>query len=78
MLIKRLYNPPPFDMISSAAQGSIVEIGAVLRHYKRYMTALSLRPFRDKNGNIKLESDTEILYRMESRLIERILKFKFF
>ena len=78
MRTKQIYKPPPFAMIQSAVQGDITEIEAILRYYERYMTALSLRPCRDINNNISMEVDPEILRRMESRLIDRILKFKIF
>ena len=78
MRTKQAYKPPPFDVIRAAVQGDVTEIDAILRHYERYMTALSLRPCRDISNNISMEVDPEILRRMESRLIDRILKFKIF
>lgn len=78
MRTRRLYSPPPFDMIQEAVQGDPTEIAAILRYYERYMITLSLRSSRDNNGDIQMIPDPEILNRMESRLIDRIIKFKIY
>lgn len=78
MCSKRFYSPPPFDRIQAAVQGDYAEIEAIMRHYERYMIALSLRPCQDKDGDVNMKIDPEILRRMESKLIDRILKFKIY
>ena len=76
MNVKRSYNPPLFDTIQAAVQGSPIEMNAILRHYERYMIALSLRPFRDQENGVRMTVDPEMLCRLQSSLMNKILKFK--
>ncbi len=66
----------PFPIICSAATGNIDAINAVLRHYERYITALSTKRFYDENGDSHLIVDDEIRRRLETKLIIKILAFK--
>jgi len=73
---KRRYNPPPFKTIEAAAQGDVFAINAVLRHYDRFITSLSLRPMMDGQGCVHMVVDPELRRHLETKLITRILKFQ--
>jgi len=75
---KRKYPLIPFDVIQSAVAGDSTRIKAVLQHYERYIIKLSLRPCRNNNGEIHMTVDPEVLCRVKSKLIAKILKFKIY
>lgn len=64
-----------YSTISAAAKGDVDAINVVLRHYARYIAALSTRTLYDENGVPHLCVDDEMKRRLETRLITRILTF---
>ncbi|MCG9968029.1 helix-turn-helix domain-containing protein [Pelotomaculum terephthalicicum JT] len=66
----------PFPVIAAASNGDINAINAVLKHYERYIAALSIRQLYDENGNPHLCVDPEFRRRLETKLITRILTFR--
>ena len=59
----------PYSTIEAAASGNVDAINAVLKHYERYIAALSTRSLYDENGAQYLCVDEEMLRRLESKLI---------
>jgi len=66
----------PFHVIEAAATGGVDAINAVLKHYERYITALSTRTLYEDNGSPCLCVDEEMKRRLETKLITKILDFK--
>ncbi len=64
------------DIISAASHGDIDAINTILRHYKGYITALSMREVYDSDGNCYTILDEELKQRLETKLITKILEFK--
>ena len=64
-----------YSTISAATKGDVDAINVVLRHYERYIAALSTRTLYDENGVPHLCVDEEMKRRLETRLITRILDF---
>ncbi len=65
----------PYTTIEAAASGDVDAINAVLKHYERYIAALSTRTLYDENGNPHLCVDEEMKRRLETKLITKILSF---
>lgn len=65
----------PYTTIEAAASGDVDAINAVLKHYERYIAALSTRTLYDENGTPHLCVDVEMKRRLETKLITRILNF---
>jgi hypothetical protein len=65
----------PYVTIEAAASGDVDAINAVLKFYKRYISALSTRALYDENGKQHLYVDEEMKGRMEVKLVTRILSF---
>ena len=66
----------PCPVIEAAAAGSVDAINVVLKHYERYITALSTRTLYEDNGSPHLCVDEEMKRRLETKLITRIINFK--
>lgn len=66
----------PYSTIEAAASGNVDAINAVLKHYERYIAALSTRTLYDENGVPHLCVDEEMRRRLETKLITKILDFK--
>lgn len=66
----------PYSTIEAAASGNVDAINAVLKHYERYIAALSTRTLYDENGAPHLCVDEEMRRRLETKLITKILTFK--
>jgi len=66
----------PYSTIEAAASGNVDAINAVLKHYERYIAALSARTLYDENGVPHLCVDEEMRRRLETKLITKILDFK--
>jgi len=77
---KQSYKPPSFDTIQAAVHEDSEKIEEILKHYERYMLSLSLslRPCRNNNGEIHMTVDPEVMCRVKSKLIAKILKFKIY
>ena len=70
------YSLPAFSIIEAATNGDSVAINAILKHYERYISALSIRKFHDKNGLAYKAVDEELRRMLEIKLITKILDFK--
>ena len=66
----------PVSVIVAASKGDIEAMGRVLKHYDRYILKLSLRPIYDEYGNKSMQIDETIRQRLQTKLIEAVLKFK--
>ena len=66
----------PYSTIEAAASGNVDAINAVLRHYERYIAALSTRTLDDEVGVPHLCVDEEMKRRLETKLITKTLGFK--
>ncbi len=65
-----------FPIIAAATNGNVDAINVVVKNYAGYITALSTRQLYDENGMPVLFVDEEMLRRLETKLITRILSFK--
>lgn len=70
------YSKVPFSVIVASSDGNEKEIQKVLKHYDGYISKLSLRPLYDEYGNAYMVVDTELKGRIQSALIDMILKFE--
>ncbi len=66
----------PLPIILSANAGEPEAMNIVLSHYEKYITYLSVRQFRKKEGYTYYGVDEDVRIRLQSRLIEAVLKFK--
>lgn len=66
----------PYAVIQNAAGGNVEAINAVLKHYAGYIAKLSLRELYDEYGNPHLCVDEELRWRLETKLITKILTFR--
>ena len=66
----------PYAVIKAATVGNIDAINAVLKHYERYIAALSMKSLYDENGILHLCLDEEKICRLRTKLIVKILDFK--
>lgn len=66
----------PLPIILSANAGEPEAMNIVLSHYEKYITYLSVRRFRKKEGYTYYGVDEDVRIRLQSRLIEAVLKFK--
>lgn len=65
-----------YSVIEAATSGDIDAINTVIRHYERYIAALTVRTLYDEEGNSYLYLDEEKICRMQTKLITKILDFK--
>lgn len=65
----------PFPVIAAATQGDVDAINAVLKHYEKYILALSARELHDDYGGTFIFVDEEAKRRLETKLITKILTF---
>ena len=66
----------PLPIILSANAGEPEAMNIVLSHYEKYITYLSVRRFRKKEGYTYYGVDEDVRIRLQSRLIEAVIKFK--
>ena len=66
----------PLPIILSANAGEPEAMNIVLSHYEKYIIYLSVRRFRKKEGYTYYGVDEDVRIRLQSRLIEAVLKFK--
>ena len=66
----------PYAVIKAATVGNIDAINAVLKHYERYIAALSMKSLYDENGISHLCLDEEKICRLQTKLIVKILDFQ--
>lgn len=65
----------PFYIIQAASMGDVEAINVVMKHYGRYITALSTRILVDEYGQMKYCVDETLRRRLETKLITKILAF---
>lgn len=66
----------PFCVIKAAAEGDILAIHEVLKHYEGYITSLSVRKMHDQYGRTHYCIDETLKRRLETKLLSTILSFK--
>ena len=66
----------PYAVIKAATVGNIDAINAVLKHYERYIAALSMKSLYDENGISHLCLDEGKICRLRTKLIVKILDFQ--
>jgi hypothetical protein len=72
--IKRKLLPP--EIIRGAVQYDIESIEAVMAHFNGYISKLSTVELYDKEGRLHYVLDENIQYRLESKLIDTLHKFR--
>ena len=70
------YEPPSFEMIEAAVSGEACAVNGILQHYEKYVLCLSNRYSFGPSGKIHTVIDPELKNRLETKLINRILKFR--
>ena len=70
------YNLLPFETIKEATKGDVDAVEKVLKHYDGYIDNLSKRKMYDEYGVIHFCIDETLRRRLETKLIQTILKFK--
>ena len=65
----------PSSVIAAAVEGDASAINAVLKHYRRYIIALSTRSLYDGYNSSHRCIDHELRGRLEAKLINKILTF---
>lgn len=65
----------PFPVIEAAASGDTGAINKVLKHYERYIIALSTRPLYDEYGKTHYHVDAEMRRTLETKLILKMMQF---
>ena len=65
-----------FQIIKRASEGDVQAINEILKHYEGYIANLSIRKMYDEYGVIHFCIDETLLRRLETKLIQTILKFK--
>jgi len=65
----------PYPVIAVAVGGNVDAINAVLKHFEKYILALSSRQLHDEYGNSFAFVDEEAKRRLETKLITKILTF---
>ena len=65
-----------YSVIEAATSGDIDAINTVIKHYERYIAALTVRTLYDEDGNSYFYLDEEKICRMRTKLITKILDFK--
>ena len=66
----------PYHIIAAATSGDLEAINEVLKHYERYIAALSTRMLYDECGNPHYCVDETLRRRLETKLITKILAFE--
>ncbi len=65
----------PYPVIATAVGGDPEAVSRVVRHYSRYIAALSMRTSYDANGFPHSQVDEDMRRRLETKLIIAILGF---
>ena len=69
------HNHLPVAVICAATEGEPDAVNTILRHYRGYITTLSLRRLHDEYGNTFLCVDETLRSRLEIKLITGLLAF---
>ncbi|MCD8214091.1 MAG: helix-turn-helix domain-containing protein [Clostridiales bacterium] len=67
----------PFSTIKKAVNGDTDAIYDILQHYDKYILSYSTRYYCDEKGNSYHGVDWEIYARMQAKLMQAILLFRF-
>lgn len=70
------WNLIEFPVIEAAVGGNTEALDGVLKHYKAYISFLSIRWFYDENGNSRCYVDEEKRRMLEIKLVTAILDFE--
>ena len=63
-------------MISEAVSGNETAIMDLLKYYDAYISKVCLRPLYNKSSKVNMIVDTELKGRIQTELIQAILKFE--
>lgn len=66
----------PYPVILAATKGDPDAMKIVVQHCQSYIAHLSMRKFRDENGNIYFGIDEDLRDRLQSKLMRAVLSFK--
>lgn len=66
---------PSYEMIEKAVSGDKIAIMDLLEYYDAYISKVCLRPLYNKSGKVDMIVDTELKGRIQTELIQAILKF---
>jgi len=66
----------PYNVIVAATDGDEEAIEKVLNFYDGYISKLSLRPMHDNYGNTYMVTDSELKGRIQTSVMNMILKFE--
>ena len=72
--MKKTLSDIPFSIIEKAINEDIEAIDYILAHYRNYIIRLSTRVARDENNNEYMYVDDDMRSRLESKLIDSIIK----
>ena len=67
---------PSYEMIEKAVSGDKIAIMDLLEYYDAYISKVCLRPLYNKSGKVDMIVDTELKGRIQTELIQEILKFE--
>ena len=70
------YRLLPYPVILAATTGAEAALNKVISHYGGYIAKLSLRPIYGEDGNSHYAVDESIRRRLETKLVETVLKFR--
>ena len=78
MMNKRLIKAsrPEYATIQAAVSGDANALNAIVNHYDRYILRLSTKKLFAQDGNIYRCIDEDIRRQLQTKLVERILRFK--
>ena len=65
----------PYPVIVAATKGEPQAMNMVVQHYQRYILSLSMKKVRDDTGNTYYGIDEDIKDRLQSKLMQAVLKF---
>jgi hypothetical protein len=74
---KHKYNSLPIGTINAATGGDPDAVHAVVRHYDRYIRALSVVRLFDEDGTPYIFINEDLRRELELRLITKVVGFKF-
>lgn len=67
---------PPYALIDKAVNGDESAITLLLKYYEAYISKLCLRPLYNEYGKVQMIVDMELKGRIQTRLMDAILKFE--
>lgn len=67
---------PFYEMIEKAVSGDKIAIIDLLKYYDAYISKVCLRPLYNKSSKVDMIVDTELKSKIQTELIQAILKFE--